>query len=138
MSKRIVINPIFTHLQGKYNLADEDGCKTGITISENKYGTKSLFIGDRAERNYETNPLTEKEKAHQSKFKQASAKTKLTMKDESQLATFQAEFTEAKKAGTTDCKSLRGYVFSQYYKNAEYVPSAPSTGGGGGGSDYEG
>ena len=124
MSKRVVFNPIFQHIQGKYSLKDEDGHATPITFKEmSASGRKTLQIGESRKRNLDQKPYSANELAHQAKFKIAQAQTSAALKDEAQKAALADEFKAALTAGTTTATTLRGFAFTKFYDNAEYVPT---------------
>lgn len=129
MSKRVVFNPIFQHIQGKFSLKDEDGCPTPVTFKEmTSSGHRVLQIGESRKRDLNQKPYSQKELAHQAKFKIAQAQTSAALKDPAQKAALADEFKAALKAGTTDATTLRGFAFTKFYDNAEYVPT-PDSGG---------
>lgn len=131
MSKRVVFNPIFQHIQGKYTIKDEDGCPTPVTFKEmTSSGHRVLQIGESRKRNLDQKPYSANELAHQAKFKIAQAQTSAALKDPAQKAALADEFKAALKAGTTDATTLRGFAFTKFYDNAEYVPTPnPDNGG---------
>lgn len=131
MSKRVVFNPIFQHIQGKFNLKDEDGCAMPVTFKEmNASGHRVLQIGESRKRDLEQKPYSQEELIHQGKFKIAHAQTNLAMKDEAQKAAFVNEYKAALKAGTTQANTLRGFVFAKFYEDAEFTPTPNPTPGG--------
>ena len=129
MSKRVVFNPIIQHIQGKYSLKDEDGHATPITFKEmSASGRKTLQIGESRKRNLNQKPYSQKELAHQAKFKIAQAQTSAALKDPAQKSALADEFKAALKAGTTDATTLRGFAVTKFYDNPAYVPT-PDGGG---------
>lgn len=131
MSKRVVFNPIFQHIQGKYSLKDEDGHATPITFKEmSASGRKTLQIGESRKRNLNQLPYSQKELDHQAKFKVAQANTSAALKDPSLKSAFADEFKAALTAGTTTATTLRGFTFTKYYADPAYVPTPAPAGSG--------
>ena len=129
MSKRVVYNPIFNHIQGKYSLKDEDGHATPITFKEMAAsGHKTLQIGESRKRNLNQLPYSQKELDHQAKFKVAQANTIAALKDSTLKSAFSDEFKAALTAGTTTATTLRGFAFTKYYENPAYVPTPDGNG----------
>lgn len=131
MSKRVVYNPIFNHVQGKYSLKDEDGHATPITFKEMAAsGRKTLQIGESRKRNLNQLPYSQKELDHQAKFKVAQANAIAALKDSTLKSAFADEFKAALTAGTTKATTLRGFAFTKYYTDPAYVPTPNPEGSG--------
>ena len=131
MSKRVVYNPIFNHIQGKYSLKDEDGHATPITFKEMAAsGHKTLQIGESRKRNLNQLPYSQKELDHQAKFKVAQANAIAALKDSALKSAFADEFKAALTAGTTKATTLRGFAFTKYYTDPAYVPTPNPEGSG--------
>lgn len=65
------------------------------------------------DRNYSTNPLTPDEQAQRAAFTAAAALRKLILDNAALRATWLKRLQDDKKAGSTKCSTLNGYLMNQ-------------------------
>ncbi len=113
MAKQICINPVFMALRGNFIGQDQHGHKETLRFRETAWGTKSFGLGKNVARNYTTNPLTPDEQAARAAFTAATALRKLICDNAALRATWLKRLNDAKKAGTTKCNTLNGFLMNQ-------------------------
>lgn len=100
-------------LRGNFTGQDQHGHKETLRFRETAWGTKSFGLGKNVKRNYTTNPLSPDEQAQRAAFTAAVALRKLIIDNAALRATWLKRLQDDKKAGTTKCTTLNGYLMSQ-------------------------
>jgi len=89
------------------------GANQKWTAVHRTWGKKQRGCNVTGVRNYKLNPITENEAAQRQAFTDAAALRKLILNSATFRAQWLKRFQDARKAGTTDCSTLSGFLMQQ-------------------------